>query len=268
MCKLTPSGLNRDLYTGDISYIPLVSPTEWQVSLDGIKVNGVDVAVAVDPPPARPPTAHIQLPHDNIWIKEALLHIVMGQIPGATWLLSSNNDIVYHVPCSITSTITFRLGGKEYTVPAWAWVMPDYVGTGRCMSQIMSTRVADPSSLSSVVLGQPFLMTVYTAFKVAESPQIGFVPLSEAALNVETEYVERLGAQPSGTIPGHATGGNTATPAPIGSAGTGSAAPNAAGDGTRAAASGLGPPSNAATRAALSAALLVAAFTITVALGA
>lgn len=47
------SGVNEKLYTGDINYIPSVNTTEWQVPVDGIKVDGksIDVQAGLDTKP-------------------------------------------------------------------------------------------------------------------------------------------------------------------------------------------------------------------------
>lgn len=194
------SGLNQQLYTGDVNYFPVVNASKWQVALGGIKVDGK----AVD---AGTSTTAVLQTSSSMWMRESLANATMAQVPGANYTvmeppgnIAVPNVTIYRVPCDTNATITFTFGGKDYPMLPEAWMMgPDYPDE-ECIANIRL--IPDEDATVDVGLGYPFLSSVYTAFKFGDAPQIGLASLSDAARGVVPESSEG-DTKPTGNIPGH-----------------------------------------------------------------
>lgn len=186
------SGLNQALYTGEISYVPVVNASAWQVVLGGIKVDGQSIDLG------ETRVVHF---HTDGWIemRESLADRMMASVPGAKYLFEDGVSM-YLVPCNTSTTLTFTFGGKDYDLPPAAWVLSyDAVYTG-CSTLIVS--FPDHSFTGSpVYLGAPFLSSVYTVLEFDNETQIGFANLSEAARAVVPERIEG-DIKPTGSMPG------------------------------------------------------------------
>jgi hypothetical protein len=203
------SGVNEKLYTGDINYIPSVNTSEWQVPVDGIKVDGksIDVQAGLD----TKPTAKFWL-SGSMFMRESLANLTMAQISGSSYeaieyLSSPNNTMyMYRVPCDTNSTVTFTLGGNDYPVPVR--VLSAWPGANssepRCLADIIPTPDKTMVVGLDIVLTSSFLSTVYTVFKFGDAPQVGLASLSDAARDVVPERIDG-GAKPTGTgtMPGY-----------------------------------------------------------------
>lgn len=208
---LTESALNTFLYTGDVHYIPLSNASDWQIALDGIKVDGESIEMG--PQTATPPDVTLRIPAPVIWMEESLANLTMAKIPGSNYTVNSAyggavNETLYYVPCDTNSTLTFTLGGKDYPVPPSLWIRPDPIPRAengdRCWAAVAPVK-AEVMGTSEVTLGLPFLSSVYTVLNFAEeNAKIGFAQLSDAARSVTAErVVDNPGANPTATIPGY-----------------------------------------------------------------
>jgi hypothetical protein len=207
--------------------------------LEGMKVNGVRVPVAVDPAPAPAPAAWFAPEYVSMEIKLALANLVFAQIPGSTWQENATEQVTYwFVPCESTATISVIIGGWDYVIPAREWVAGPVDNTGNCQTRIISSW--NQQINVNIVLGMPFASTVYSVLKFGPGPQLGFAPLSDAALRLTSEGAENAGARPSGAIPG-AGGNNTGS-----GTGSGGAGPSGSTGNTTA------PPTSDATHSRLS----------------
>lgn len=204
---LTASALNTFLYTGDVHYIPLSNSSDWQIALDGIKLDGESIEMG--PQTATPPTALLRTPSPGIFMEESLANLTMAKIPGSNYtvrrVFQDVNETLYYVPCDTNSTLAFTLGGKDYTLPPSLWVRPESrENSDRCLSMLAPAK-AEQMGSAAVILGHPFLSSVYTVLNFAEEQaKIGFAQLSDAARNVTAErVVDNAGATPTATIPGY-----------------------------------------------------------------
>lgn len=123
-------GVSDWVFSGNISYMPLVNSTGWGVALDGIKLDGQSIDLG-----QSPPTAFIRSPDTAISMSETLANLTMASVPGSNYVTPLGDDPAsagYHVPCNTTSNLTFTLGGKDYDLPS--------------RFCIKSLNVSDPSS--------------------------------------------------------------------------------------------------------------------------
>jgi hypothetical protein len=84
----------------------------------------------------------------------------------------------YEVPCNTNSTITFQINNVDYDLAPAQWVIPN-LDPRRNNWEMCKTRVYVPKSADSlggaqIILGAPFLETVYTALRYSAEPELGF----------------------------------------------------------------------------------------------
>lgn len=151
--KLTRlSGVNTDLFTGSINYVPLSqrfcqqgSPAFWEVPVTvaehGGKVYGNNTVAVLD---TGAPVA---------WVPQDLFKSVYGNLTGAQEITGQNEQTPHYLfPCSSSSQltdITFTIGGGKYAIPGEAMSSFDHNegSTPMCSSLLVPyQRSANPSS--------------------------------------------------------------------------------------------------------------------------
>lgn len=205
-------------------YIPLQNSTDWEILLDGVKIDGESIEMGAQAD--KPPTALARSNAGGIFMEESLANLTMSKIPGSKYITQpvtpNFNQSIYQVPCDTNSTVSLTFGGKDYALPSDQWIRrdPSPRAEGGCYA-IIGPIKSERMGRASVILGLPFLSSVYTVLNFAnEEATIGFAQLSDAARNVTTERsVGNAGATPTGSIPGH-----SAVPIEIGSTNSTSAA--------------------------------------------
>ncbi|CAK9783746.1 unnamed protein product [Cutaneotrichosporon oleaginosum] len=149
-------------------------------------------------------TARFEIASDVLQISPKLAEAIFALVPGAVsteWHGTRSNDdkiasvesstgvarlehgCSYEVPCDTNSTISFKFKDVMYDLPPRQWVIP-CVDKRRTSNKMCKTRVFVPKtehvdSSIDILLGAPFLETVYTAIYYEDEPKIGFTKLDE-----------------------------------------------------------------------------------------
>lgn len=143
-----------------------------------------------------------ELGTDAIHMVPAIAHTMFAAIPGsqlaetkaprtnfgkATSIeaitgVPSLDGCTYDVPCNTTTKITFTINGEDYPIPPSQWVVPnDASDDDDCMCKtriIVSKEPTFGDQLYDILLGTPFLRTVYSVYKYdAKQPLFGLAKL-------------------------------------------------------------------------------------------
>ncbi|KAL1409450.1 hypothetical protein Q8F55_003433 [Vanrija albida] len=179
--SLTLGGVDAAVVAADsINYLPLVAAHDWAVALDGVVVNGQDIA------PSRSWNAAVDTGTSHILAPRAAFDAVYAAVPGAFL-----HGTVPLFPCHTPPEVTLTLGGHAYPVPAGDLVLAAYTPAElRALGVDPPPGVAqwcegalrlqhDGGDADDWILGDAFLKSVYTVFR-ATPPSVGFARLQPA----------------------------------------------------------------------------------------
>lgn len=158
-------------------------------------------------------------------VSRSLFGMILASIPNsrnATISVEDNTLEALFVPCSTNLPLTFSFaGGVDIAVPSSQWVASASITKnaegfgpaaqeGECVAIILPAQgsLTLPDE-KSIFLGWSFLSSTYTVFKYGDQPQMGFSPLTDAALGVEPQIVQGTNATPTVSIPGYAVATGT-----------------------------------------------------------
>jgi cathepsin D len=159
--ELLLGGTDSKYYTGDFSYVPLISETYWQFQMSSVDVggtatgcvNGCKAIADTGTSLLAGPTAEVEK------IQKAI---------GATPLIHGE----YKVDCSKKSSmpnVDFKINGKTFTLTPDQYVLSV---SGQCLSGFMGINL--PAHLDGMwILGDVFLSTYYTVFDYGNK-RLGF----------------------------------------------------------------------------------------------
>jgi len=162
--ELFLGGVNTELFTGKITWVPLTTKGFWQAPFDGISVNGTSVVGKTE---AVFDTGSTNIIGDPVRIAKFASIIGAEAAPGY-------GDGTYTIPCNFNTTISVFVGGKEVVIsPATFNLGPVPGDSSTCFAGVAS----DPSLIGEFwVLGDVFLQNVYTAWDVGKG-RIGFATI-------------------------------------------------------------------------------------------
>ncbi|DAZ96614.1 TPA: hypothetical protein N0F65_000180 [Lagenidium giganteum] len=159
--ELTIGGVDKSHYTGDFSYVDVISPTYWTVKLDYVqagdqKLSGANKAI-IDSG-----TSLIAGPKDQV--------AQLAKIVGAHRFIMGE----YLISCSANSPdISFTLSGKTYTLTKDEYI----IKSGPiCLWAFMGIDIPAPAG-PLWILGDVFMRKYYTIFdwgKDGSKPRVGF----------------------------------------------------------------------------------------------
>jgi len=159
--ELLLGGTDSKYYTGDFTYVPLVSETYWQFQMDSVNVGssstgcttGCKAIADTGTSLLAGPTAEVEK------IQKAI---------GATPLAHGE----YTVDCSKKSSmpnVDFKINGKTFTLTPDQYVLSV---SGQCLSGFMGINL--PAHLDGMwILGDVFLSSYYTVFDYGQK-RLGF----------------------------------------------------------------------------------------------
>lgn len=159
--ELTFGGIDKKHYSGELSYVDVMSPTYWTVQLDGIEADGQHLGAAkksiIDSG-----TSLIAGPKDEV--------AELAKIVGAHRFIMGE----YLISCDAKSPdITFVLGGKKYTLTKDEYI----IKSGPiCLWAFMGIDIPAPAG-PLWILGDVFMRKYYTVFdwsKDGSKPRVGF----------------------------------------------------------------------------------------------
>lgn len=155
--ELLLGGIDDNLYTGDIQYVPLTSETYWEYKLDGLKVDGTTYG-AGDKAIMDSGTSILTGPSDVV--------SKLAESMGAKKI----NKSEYMVDCSAPNlpTFTYTLNGNDYTLEPTDYLIPD---GDLCLLGMMGLDVPRPNG-PLWIMGDVFMRKYYTVFDV-ENQQVG-----------------------------------------------------------------------------------------------
>lgn len=175
--ELYLGGTNPDRYTGDFHWLPVTRQAYWQIKMDQVIINeakdeehsykacadGCQAIVDSGTSLIAGPKAET----DEINKKIGALPFMNGQ---------------YLIDCKkidTMPTITFILGGKEFTLTArqYALIIEDQ-GKTQCISAFMGMDIPPPAG-PLWILGDAFMGWYYTAFDFGQN-RVGFAQLAES----------------------------------------------------------------------------------------
>lgn len=165
--ELFLGGTNRDLYQGDFTYVPVTKEGYWQVTLDGILLDGRKVFSATE--------AIIDTGSTLILGPSEVVAAIYERIPGAMPALKGDgaNSGLYTIPCNFDMTIALQFGRRVFPIsPSKFNLGPVESDPSRCYGGI-----ASQSKFSRFwILGDTFLQNVYAAFDFGQK-SVGFASL-------------------------------------------------------------------------------------------
>lgn len=152
--ELTLGGMNKDHYTGDITWVNLLSPTYWEIAMKDVLVDGksyadtsddymkaiVDTGTSI----MTGPSEQVKAIADSLNAKE----IIEGE---------------YFVKCDVTANIDFVIDGNTYTLTPEDYLIPD---GDMCLLGLMALDIPKPTG-PLWILGDVFIRKYYSVFDVA-----------------------------------------------------------------------------------------------------
>lgn len=166
----TLGGTNSSFYTGDINWSTVIDEAYWLITLGGITINGQTVdlkgtsKVAVDTG-----TTLIGAP-------DSVVEQFYSQIPNS----QKTSSGYYTFPCSTTDlNATMHFGNQEYTLGVQQLIAGTVDTRGQdCLGSFFSIG-SDSSDEMQYILGDAFLMNVYSVFdNSGDKAQVGFASLA------------------------------------------------------------------------------------------
>ncbi|VDB84888.1 unnamed protein product [Peniophora sp. CBMAI 1063] len=160
--ELSFGSLNEDLYTGEVTYLPVQGDKYWQVEFDKMTLWDKDVT------PSNK-DAIIDSGTSLILADEATVEAFYGNVYGSQ---KDETTGLWEVMCYNIPQVNVTLGGMNVIIPEDVFTLGQVAEHSMyCLGGIQAT------SLSSWVFGDVFMRNVYTAFDAAKK-QVGFAKLA------------------------------------------------------------------------------------------
>jgi len=157
--ELEFGGIDASKYTGDLFYVPVSSKTYWEVELDSIQIEGVNVTT-VTKAIIDTGTSLLVGPTDEV--------AAIAKLVGAKPLIKGE----FTIDCDKGKNIDITLNGKVFTLQPGDVVIPDQ---NLCLFAMSGQDIPAPNG-PLWILGDPWLRTFYTVFDYGASPRLGFAP--------------------------------------------------------------------------------------------
>jgi len=146
-------------YSGEFSYVPVVSKTYWQINLDQLKVGG---------------TLYKNAPYAIVDSGTSLLTGPSTEVAKLAAQIGAKAFVngEYTVPCNQVANLPnldFTIGGKVYSLTGPEYTIPD--GT-ICLFGVIGLDIPAPAG-PLWILGDIFMRKFYTVFDTANS-RVGF----------------------------------------------------------------------------------------------
>lgn len=163
--ELHLGGMDTTYYTGDITYLPITRHGYWQFAMGAVSVG--EEAVACEggcQAIADTGTSLIVGPKDEV----KKINTLLGghPLPRGLWLIDCAT--IPSLP-----DLTFTLGGKQFTVPASAYIIQQsQAGKTMCISGVVGMDLP-PSAGKLFILGDIFLGEYYSIYDFGQN-RMGF----------------------------------------------------------------------------------------------
>jgi len=157
--ELLLGGINKNHYSGEISYVPLSSESYWEVPLDGFTIKG-ESYTSVKKAIIDTGTSLLAGPTEEV--KK------IAKAAGATPFIKGE----YLISCSKKTTgpnFDITLGGKTFTLTPTDYIIPDET---LCLFGMVGLDVPAPAG-PLWILGDPFIRKFYSVFDMGQK-RMGF----------------------------------------------------------------------------------------------
>jgi len=155
--ELSLGEVNSAHFTGDFTYVPLQSKSYWQISLDGLKLNGDSIGST---PYAIVDSGTSLMAGPTADVKAIASALNLGSILGKE----------YTVDCDKQYKIAYTIGGADYVLDEKAMVISN--AGGQCLFGMMAIDVPAPRG-PLWILGDVFMRQYYVKFDVG-GERLGF----------------------------------------------------------------------------------------------
>ncbi|KAG0348418.1 hypothetical protein BGZ54_004625, partial [Gamsiella multidivaricata] len=163
-------GVDPSLYTGSITYVPVTSSKEWQISVDQLFIGRKELSLS-----NSASSAIVDTGSSYILFPDYLATAFHRAIPNSQY----DNKLGWLIPCALANSrsvgdLTFVLGGQKFSVPISDIVILKSEYNGYCLSAIDSWQeLAGHGSQSGILLGDLFIKNQYVVYDYGKK-QIGF----------------------------------------------------------------------------------------------
>ncbi|KAF9352107.1 hypothetical protein BGX26_010018 [Mortierella sp. AD094] len=163
-------GVDPSLYTGTITYVPVTSDTDWEISVDQLFIGRKELSLS-----NAASSAIVDTGSSYILFPDYLATAFHRAIPNSQY----DNKLGWLIPCALANSrtvgdLTFVLGGQKFSVPLSDIVILKSEYNGYCLSAIDSWQELDGhGSQSGILLGDLFIKNQYVVYDY-DKKQIGF----------------------------------------------------------------------------------------------
>ncbi|KAG0322621.1 hypothetical protein BGZ99_003225, partial [Dissophora globulifera] len=170
-------GVDPSLYTGSITYVPVTSSKEWQISVDQLFIGRKELVLS-----SAASSAIVDTGSSYILFPDYLATAFHRAIPNSQY----DNKLGWLIPCALANSrsvgdLTFVLGGQKFSVPISDIVILKSEYNGYCLSAIDSWQeLPGHGSQSGMLLGDLFVKNQYVVYDYGKQ-QIGFATKVESA---------------------------------------------------------------------------------------
>lgn len=151
--ELTLGGYNPAHYTGELTWVPLLSPTYWEIKMDDVQINGQSYSGS---------TSYVKAIVDtgtSIMTGPADQVQKLADAIGAHAFIEGE----YLVNCNVKENLDFIIDGKTYTLTPEDYLIPD---GDICLFGLMALDIPEPTG-PLWILGDVFIRKYYSVFDVA-----------------------------------------------------------------------------------------------------
>ncbi|KAG0362262.1 hypothetical protein BG005_006248 [Podila minutissima] len=163
-------GVDDSLFRGEITYLPVTSSKDWQITVDKIFIGRKELSVS-----SSASNAIVDTGSSFILFPDYLATAFHRAIPKAQF----DNKLGWLIPCNLANSrtvgdLTFVLGGVPFSVPISDIVILKSEYNGYCMSAVDSwSELAGHGGQSGILLGDLFIKNQYVVYDY-QNRQIGF----------------------------------------------------------------------------------------------
>ncbi|XP_030077407.1 gastricsin [Microcaecilia unicolor] len=160
-------GVDSSLYTGPIYWAPVTEQMYWQITIDGLSINGQATTWCSQGCQAIVDTGTIQLNIPATYMAYLLPYLGIQQDANGGYPVNCNN--IQSLP-----TLTFNINGVNFPIPPSAYISQD---NGYCSAIFLSMDLQSPNGQPLWILGDVFLKEYYAVFDVGNN-RVGFAQLA------------------------------------------------------------------------------------------
>ncbi|PVF96166.1 acid protease [Serendipita vermifera] len=163
--ELTLGGVSNELFTGEITYVPVTQEGYWQIEFDALNANGNHAVSS---------TSCIVDSGTSLVIGDsASVASFYNSIPGAKQDESIGRGF-YTYPCDGKPEVSFTIGGKEFPITDSFNLGRVQEGSDMCVGGIVAS---GDTGDKFWILGDVFMTNYYTVFDVGNK-RVGFAQLA------------------------------------------------------------------------------------------